>query len=87
MNKLKRYNVGEFDEGDGYMCSYTDESNHGDWVKSEDVEKLEAMVAELEARCKTWEKRALRYANDAYSDDEVEAIKLMWEFQDKEVIE
>lgn len=46
------------------------------------AENAEARVAELEAKCKTWQKRAERYANDAYNHDEAEAIKLMWEFQD-----
>jgi len=45
---VKRYDVGEYDEGGGNMISYEDESASGSWVKYSDheaeVERLETMV-------------------------------------------
>jgi len=40
LRSLPRYDVGDFDEGDGYMCSYRDKSEDGDWISTDDLDEL-----------------------------------------------
>ena len=40
LRELTRYNVGEFDDGGGYMCSYANEDDTGDWIRASDIDDL-----------------------------------------------
>jgi hypothetical protein len=40
LRKIKRYDVGLADEGDGYMYDYADVSEDGRWVEWDDVPKV-----------------------------------------------
>jgi hypothetical protein len=40
LRSLPRYDVGYFDEGDGHMCSFSDQSEDGDWISAGEFDKL-----------------------------------------------
>ena len=73
---VKRYDVGEYDEGGGNMISYEDESASGSWVKYSDheaeVERLETMVrwARADSEALNIENKRYREALDRIANDE-----------------
>ena len=74
---VKRYDVGEYDEGGGNMISYEDESTSGGWVKYSDyeaeVERLETMVRWARA-----DSEALNIENAKLKSALLEAMEWNW---------
>jgi hypothetical protein len=40
LRKIRRVEVGTFDEGDGHLCNFQDDSDTGQWVDFADIENL-----------------------------------------------
>jgi len=40
LQSLARYEVGTFNEGDGYLCCYEESVEDGSWIRASDINEL-----------------------------------------------